>query len=112
MTKVFDLQKEAEKRKELSDWYDQIPMSSLKYSTYDFFHRRERAHAQLLTHQVENDLVAWEDGLQAILVDYPKDMYALHTLFFTHLTTARRRGLRDCAYRVLPHYAKGDRYYA
>ena len=58
-----------------------------------------------------NDLLLacqiWED----ILVDHPKDMFALHSLFFTHITTGRKRGLRDSVYRVAGEYKQGDRYY-
>ena len=56
-----------------------------------------------------NDLLLacqiWED----ILVDHPKDMFALHSLFFTHITTGRKRGLRDSVYRVAGEYKQGDR---
>ncbi len=46
----------------------------------------------------------WED----ILSTHPKDMLALQMLFFTHLTTGRRRGLRDCVTRVAKHHRPGE----
>ncbi len=48
--------------------------------------------------------VIWED----ILSTHPKDMLALQMLFFTHLTTGRRRGLRDCVTRVAKHHRPGE----
>eukprot|EP00095_Tigriopus_kingsejongensis_P000655 maker-scaffold1335_size46909-snap-gene-0.13 protein:Tk00655 transcript:maker-scaffold1335_size46909-snap-gene-0.13-mRNA-1 annotation:"predicted protein" len=49
----------------------------------------------------------WED----ILVQHPKDIAALHLLYFGNLHTGRRRGLRDSVARVVDHYKPQDRYY-
>jgi len=44
-------------------------------------------------------------------VEYPKDMYALNMVFFTEISTGRRRKLRDSVYRVVDKYPEGDRYH-
>ncbi len=71
----------------------------------------ERDHLGAVVAQADNDLIGasviWED----ILSRHPKDMLALQSLFFTNLTTGRRRGLRDCVTRVAHHHRPGDRYY-
>ncbi len=91
--KIYDLKSEAEKRPKssMSDW--------------------ERSHLKATVALAHNDFLGacrvWED----ILVEYPKDILALHLLFFSHITMGRPRGLRDHVYSVVDEYRPNDRYY-
>lgn len=83
--------KEQSKKVSLSSWEEKHLECALALSEYDM----------LKACQI------WED----ILVDHPKDMASLQMLYFAHLNTGRRRGLRDSVLRVIDHYPPYDRYY-
>ena len=71
----------------------------------------EKSHLEAFSALCDNDWLKACDTWEGILVDNPRDILALHLLFFGHVTTGRRRGLRDHVYGVIDEYKPSDRYY-
>ena len=72
---------------------------------------REKLHFNAALALADNDILKACQYWQEILIDHPKDILALHWLFFSHMTTGRRKYLRNSVYRVIHNYKPDHRYY-
>jgi len=69
---------------------------------------RERTHLEALRTWCAEDLDRTTELWERILLDHPKDVFALRLAHFNHFYAGDGRKLRDSVARVLPHWSAAD----
>ncbi|EDP66400.1 hypothetical protein BAL199_25674 [alpha proteobacterium BAL199] len=69
---------------------------------------RERLHLEALRAWCAADLDRTTDVWEAILLDHPKDVFALRLAHFNHFYAGEARKMRDSVARVLPQWTDAD----
>lgn len=69
---------------------------------------RERLHLEALRAWCADDLDRTTDAWEAILLDHPKDVFALRLAHFNHFYAGEARKMRDSVARVLPQWTDAD----
>lgn len=69
---------------------------------------RERLHLRALERWCAEDIAAATDTWERILLDWPRDLFALRLAHFKHFYAGDGRKMRDSIARVLPAWEAGD----